>query len=343
MRRGLAALFVVVILLGAAAAAALLWVNRYMNSPLPLAQPIVTTITPGTSLHTIAQNLKERGVLTHPRIWAWYARSRDLATRIHAGEYQFVEGTTPAGILDQMVRGEVILRALTVVEGTSFRDLLNTLAAHASVKHTIAELSEEELMGRLGAPGMHPEGQFFPDTYRFAAGTTDLEILKRAYTQMQQRLAAAWESRATDLPLQTPYQALILASIVEKETGLAAERPRVAGVFTRRLRVGMRLQSDPTVIYGLGAAYDGDIRRRDLRGDTPYNTYTRDGLPPTPIALPGEAALRAVVQPEDTGAIFFVATGASDGSHYFSATLEEHSAAIRRYLARSRSQRSQSR
>jgi UPF0755 protein len=191
-------------------------------------------------------------------------------------------------------------------------------------------------MASIGASGVHPEGQFFPDTYRFAAGTTDLEILKQAHDEMRRRLAAAWAARAAKVPLASDYEALILASIVEKESALPIERARIAGVFVRRLRLGMRLQSDPTVIYGLGETYDGNIRRRDLTADTAYNTYTRAGLPPTPIALPGEGALRATVRPDDSGALYFVATGEPDGSHYFSATLAEHNAAVRRFLARAR-------
>ena len=195
------------------------------------------------------------------------------------------------------------------------------------------------LLERVGSPGVHPEGQFFPDTYRFASGTADLEILRQAHAQMKRRLEAAWRERDPQLPLASDYEALILASIVEKESALAVERARIAGVFVRRLRKGMRLQTDPTVIYGLGETYDGNIRSRDLRADTPYNTYTRAGLPPTPIAMPGEGALRAAVQPDDRGALYFVATGEPDGSHYFSATLEEHNAAVRRFLARMRAPR----
>lgn len=340
MRRWLVRLFVLALLLAAAAVAAVLWADRYMNTTVATKGPLTVAVPAGSSTNAIAQTLAEQGAIAHPRIFTWYARYRGLATRIHAGEYEFPAGSTPAGMLDRMVRGEVILRSLTVVEGTGFRDLLRALAAHPHVKHTIDDLSEEEIMARVGAPGVHPEGQFYPDTYKFSAGTPDLDILKRAYAAQSRRVAAAWEKRAKDLPLADPYQALILASIVEKETALPSERPRIAGVFVRRLRMGIRLQSDPTVIYGLGTEYDGDIRRRDLRGDTPYNTYTRDGLPPTPIALPGEQSINAVTQPNDTGAIFFVATGEPDGSHFFSATLEEHNAAVRRYLARTRGQRS---
>lgn len=339
MRRLLWIFLVALVLTTACAAAAAWWVGRYVQEPLPIEQAIVIEVPPGASLHTVARNLHSQGALAHPRLWVWHARLTSQAQKIHAGEYEIRPGATPTTLLEQMVRGEVILRAVTIVEGTTFRELLTTLSNQARLKQTLAEISEDELMKQLGAPGVAPEGQFFPDTYRFAASTTDIGLLKQAYAEMQRRLNAAWAARAPNLPLKTPYEALILASIVEKETALPAERPRIAGVFVRRLKMGMRLQSDPTVIYGLGVAYDGDIRTRDLRGDTPFNTYTRDGLPPTPISLPGEGALRAVTQPDDTGALFFVATGEPDGSHYFSKTLEEHSAAVRRYLARTRGRR----
>lgn len=338
MLRLLKSLVIAAVLLGSAAILAVSWTLRYVERPLPLDKPLIFTVAPGSSLNTVAQELAAKGALPHPSLWVWYARWQKLATRIHAGEYEVRPGITPRGVLDRLVRGEVILHSVTLVEGSTFRELLRVLAAQPPIKQTLAGMSERQIMAQLGAPDAHPEGQFFPDTYRFAAGTSDLDILKQAYAELQRRLAAAWKERSADLPLETPYQALVLASLIEKETALPTERARIGGVFVRRLRLGMRLQSDPTVIYGLGATYDGDIRRRDLRGDTPYNTYTRDGLPPTPIALPGEASLKAATQPDDTGAIFFVATGEPDGSHYFSKTLEEHSAAVRRYLERTRSQ-----
>jgi UPF0755 protein len=339
MRRLFTALLVLILLLAAGAAAGLWWIGGYVNEPLKIEEPLLIEVPVGSNLHSVARELHQRGALSHPRAWVAYARYKGVAGRIHAGEYEINPGLTPVTVLDRLVRGEVILRAVTVVEGATFRDLLATLAAQQRLKQTVSSLADETLMAQLGAPSVAPEGQFFPDTYRYAAGTADMDILKRAYDEMQKRLQAAWESRAPDLPLETPYQALVLASIVEKESALAAERPRIAGVFIRRLRTGMRLQSDPTVIYGLGVAYDGDIRTRDLRGDTPFNTYTRSGLPPTPIALPGEGSLRAVTQPDDTGALFFVATGEPDGSHYFSRTLEEHNEAVRRYLIRTRGRR----
>ena len=222
----------------------------------------------------------------------------------------------------------MVLEALTVVEGSTFAELRRELANDTDVVTTLAGKSDAEVMAAIEHPGEYPEGRFFPDTYRFAARSTDVEILKLAYASMQRVLNEEWSERADNVPLATAYDALLLASIVEKETGLASERPRIAGVFTSRLRLGMRLQSDPTVIYGLGASYDGDIRTRDLTTDTPYNTYTRVDRAPTPIALPGREALRAAVHPEETGDLYFVATGAGDGAHHFSKTLEEHNAAV---------------
>jgi len=232
------------------------------------------------------------------------------------------------------VAGRVVLEQLTVVEGWTFLQLRRALDANSALSHGLHGLSDPELMQALGHEGRNPEGQFFPDTYRFAAGTADRRILELAYERMQRELAQAWESRSPDLPLASPEQALILASIVEKETAREDERPKVAAVFVNRLRRGMRLQSDPTVIYGLGSRYDGDIHTRDLETDTPYNSYTRAGLPPTPIALPGAASLQATLHPAATDVLYFVATGNGDGSHQFSATLEQHDVAVRAYLRR---------
>jgi UPF0755 protein len=328
---------ILLLMVAGAAVATLYWVHRYINTPLPLTEPLVFVVDPGTPLSKVARSLAARGAIEHPRVWAAHARVYGLAKRIRAGEYQIEPGATPASVLDKLVRGDVILRELTIVEGWSFRDLMQALARHPALEQTLQAASDAEVMERLGSPGLHPEGQFFPDTYRFAGGTPDVELLRTAHEAMRSRLQTAWDARAEGLPIETAYEALILASIVEKETGLASERALIAGVFVRRLRTGMRLQSDPTVIYGIGAAYDGNIRRRDLQADSPYNTYTRRGLPPTPIAMAGEGALRAATQPDDSGALFFVATGEPDGSHYFSKTLAEHNAAVKRFLARLRS------
>jgi UPF0755 protein len=235
-------------------------------------------------------------------------------------------------LLSLLSSGQVLLHSITFIEGSTFGDVRNALVAHDAVRNDNANRSDQDIMRALGEPDVHPEGQFFPDTYRFPRGTTDLELLAIAHRRMQEELRKAWEKRTPDLPLAGPYEALILASIVEKETALERERAQIAGVFTERLRRGMRLQTDPTVIYGMGVAYAGNIRRVDLSRDTPYNTYTRTGLPPTPIALPGLESLQAAVQPDMSGALFFVATGAGDGSHYFSKTLAEHNLAVKRYL-----------
>jgi UPF0755 protein len=239
---------------------------------------------------------------------------------------------TPRGLLALLSSGQVLLHSITFIEGSSFADVRNALAANDAVFKENANRSDADIMRALGAPEVHPEGQFFPDTYRFPRGTTDLELLTIAYRRMQDELRNAWEKRARDLPLASSYEALILASIVEKETALERERAQISGVFVERLRRGMRLQTDPTVIYGMGVNYSGNIRRADLSRDTPYNTYTRPGLPPTPIAMPSRESLQAAVQPDMTGALFFVATGVGDGSHYFSKTLAEHNLAVKRYL-----------
>jgi UPF0755 protein len=250
--------------------------------------------------------------------------------------YEIPAGASPAQILELFDQGRVVLEQLTIIEGSRFADLRHSLDNHAAVTHTLQGKTDEEVMTALGHQGEFPEGRFFPDTYRFAAKTTDAEILGLAYSAMQRTLDEAWQQRSTDLPFQTPYEALILASIVEKETGLPAERPKIAGAFVTRLRKGIRLQTDPAVIYGLGASYDGNIRTRDLTTDTPYNTYTREGLPPTPIALPGRESILAAVRPQETGEIYFVATG--EGGHHFSKTLEEHNAAVKSYLEHLRAQ-----
>jgi UPF0755 protein len=251
------------------------------------------------------------------------------ATRIKAGEYEVPAGTTPPALLDLLISGKVIQRAVTLVEGWTFRQVLAALSEDTRLVKELGKAAPGDVMERLGRSGQHPEGRFFPDTYNFTKGTTDLDILRRAYERMEQVLAQEWEQRREDLPLATPEEAVILASIVEKETGLASERPAIAGVFIRRLELGMKLQTDPTVIYGLGDAFDGNLTRAHLRGDTPYNTYVHPGLPPTPIALPGRQAIHAVLHPEDGDSLYFVAKG--DGSHHFSTNLAEHNRAVRQY------------
>ena len=287
-------------------------------------------VTPGSGLIAVARDLERRGHIKRPRYLVWYARWLGRADNIVAGEYLLLPGMTPAGLLEKLAVGDVIRYTLTIPEGWTFRQLLDTLHGHEKVARTLdPELADEEIMAALGYPGEHPEGQFFPDTYQFIAGTSDATLLRRAYETMQTQLQRVWEARSLDAPVATPYEALILASIIEKETGAPEERGRIAGVFARRLKMNMRLQTDPTVIYGLGRDFEGRLRYRDLRTDTPYNTYTRRGLPPTPIALPGAASLFAAVNPEPGEEIFFVSRG--DGTHYFSVTLKEHEAAVRKY------------
>lgn len=330
-------LFVLVLFLGVLAAAAAAYAWSWYRTPLAgIEAPTAFVVAPGEGLAVVAQRLAAEGIVDRPRLLAAFGRYTGKAARIRAGEYRLEPGTTPEGLLDQLVLGKVVLHAVTFVEGWTFAQALAELHAQPFVTKSIEGPPDARLMRQLGSPGVHPEGQLFPDTYLVARGTTDLDVLKLAHARLKDELGKAWEARAQDLPLRSAYEALILASIVEKETGATDERARIAGVFVNRLRKGMRLQTDPTVIYGIGAAYDGNIRRRDLVTDTPYNTYTRAGLPPTPIALPGRGALQAATRPAETDELYFVATGLGDGRHVFSRTLEEHNAAVARFLARLR-------
>lgn len=335
--RNIRRLLLAAVLLTAVAVAALLigWqqAQRWLHAPIPLLlEPVVYEVPRGISTRALARDLGQRGVLEHPRIFELWVKRQGLEKAIKAGEYNLLPGMSPAGLLELFTTGKVILHSLTLVEGSTFADVRALLGQQPYIVSTLGQLSDEELMKKLGSEGVPAEGQFFPDTYHYAKGTTDLELLSIAHARMKATLEWVWAQRVDGLPIATPYEALVLASIVEKETALASERPLIAGVFVQRLRRGMRLQTDPTVIYGMGTSFDGNIRRADLLRDTPYNTYTRAGLPPTPICLPGVEALRAVVKPQETGALFFVASGTGDGSHYFSKTLGEHNAALRRYL-----------
>jgi UPF0755 protein len=336
MRKGLSLLLVVIMLVAGAAVLAYRWAAYIYTSEGPLDQVARVEVAPGSSVRAVIYQLGKQGVIADARGVSLYLRTHRIRPNIKAGTYEFPPHASPEQIFKMLEEGAVVLEQLTVVEGSTFADLRRTLEKHPAVTNTLKGKTDAQVMAIIGHANEFPEGRFFPDTYRFAARTTDAEILKLAYDSMARVLAQAWEQRRQGLPISTPYEALTLASIVEKETGLAAERPRIAGVFTTRLRTGMRLQSDPTVIYGIGEKYDGDIRTRDLSTDTPYNTYTRNGLPPTPIALPGRESVMAVVRPDETGDIFFVATGDGTGAHYFSKTLEEHNEAVRRFLARLR-------
>jgi UPF0755 protein len=343
MRRRVSLLFILVLLVAGAAAFGYWRASAAYTAAGPLDQVARTEVAPGSSVRGVINQLGRQGVIADPKGVALYLRLHNLHPNIKAGTYEFPPNASPAHIIKMLEQGAVVLEQLTVVEGSTFADLRRALENHPELTQTLKGKSDAEVMAIIGHANELPEGRFFPDTYRFAARTTDADILKLAYDSMARLLAQAWEQRREGLPISTPYQALTLASIVEKETGLAAERPRIAGVFVTRLRKGMRLQSDPTVIYGIGEKYDGDIRTRDLSTDTPYNTYTRGGLPPTPIALPGRESVMAVMQPDETGDIFFVATGDGTGAHYFSKTLEEHNEAVRRFLARVRQQSQNSR
>lgn len=319
-------------------ALALIYIDyqQFLDTPLHVpADGQVLEVKPGMGIGNIARDLERQPGLSRPPFYLEaYARLNGHALRLKAGEYALSPGITPRVLVERMVAGQVIQYPLTVVEGWTFRQLRQALTEHPKLVQTLQGLSDAEVMARLGHPGKHPEGQFLPDTYHFPAGFTDEAFLQRAWAAMERRLAEAWQRRAPDLPLDDPYQVLILASIVEKETGLPEERAEVAGVFLRRLRQGMRLQTDPTVIYGLGEAFDGNLRRKDLTTDTPYNTYTRKGLPPTPIALPGVDALNAAMNPAPGDALYFVADG--EGGHVFSRTLDAHNRAVRRYQLQGR-------
>jgi len=329
-------LVIVVGVVAATAGAAWAWVEHEFRAPGPAAAATRIEVEPGTSVRTVLVRLESSGNLRHARAVEWYLRVHGFRPRMQSGAYELPAHSSPAQILALFEEGKVILEQVTVVEGATFADFLGALEEHPRIAHTLHGKSPAEIMAALGHPGLAPEGEFFPDTYRFAANTTDAAILTLGYESMQRALAAAWRSRSSGLPLETPYQALILASVIEKEAALESERPLIAGVFINRLRKGMRLQSDPTVVYGLGENYDGTIHTRDLLRDNPYNTYTREGLPPTPIALPGRESLQAAVQPAPTAALYFVATGLGDGAHHFSSSLQEHNSAVQTYLERLR-------
>ena len=335
--RGLILISMAAAVLAAAGGAA--WAWHKMHAPLPVAEAVVFTVEPGASVRRVAADLESEGIFDSPRLLVAWSRMTDVAGRIKAGEYDVPPGINAVDLVALFVEGRVRLYSLTIVEGWTFRQMMDAIAEHPALVTTLDGLEPAEVSERLGLGGEPTEGRFFPDTYRFPRGTTDVALLNQARAAMDERLAAAWETRKDGLPFETPYDALILASIIERETALDSERPTVAGVFVRRLEKGMRLQTDPTVIYGLGESFDGNLRRADLRRDTPYNTYTRKGLTPTPISLPGAGSLAAAVNPADGDALYFVATGDPDGSHTFSATLDEHNAAVRRYLKRLRERR----
>lgn len=321
---------VVVVLLVASLAGAAYW---WLDQPLVLDAPAVDlSIEPGTSARGVANQVAQSGVQVVPELlYAWF-RLSGQDRLIKAGSYEIETGTTPRSLLRKLVRGEESLRTVTLVEGWTFRQVRQALAGAPQLAADTASLTDDLIMQRLGRAGLPAEGRFFPDTYSYAKGSSDLKVLARALRSMDKHLADAWAKRSPDTPPKTPEQALVLGSIVEKETGRASDRPMIAGVFSNRLRQGMMLQTDPTVIYGIGDSFNGNLTRKHLETDTPYNTYTRFGLPPTPIALPGDAALLAVAKPAEGDALYFVAKG--NGEHAFSATLAEHNRAVREYQLR---------
>jgi len=330
MKRRLALLSVLLLLALVGGLAGALW---WLRQPLVLAHsPVEVSIEPGAAPREVAQAWVDAGVQTHPRLLYEWFRWSGQSRAIRAGSYAVERGVTPRGLLDKMVRGDEVLSTLRLTEGWTFRQFRAELARAPNLKQTLAGASDEALMAAIGAPGVFPEGRFFPDTYAYSKGASDRLVLQRAYLAMKRRLDAAWAERSADTPLHSPDEALILASIVEKETGVAADRPHVAAVFLNRLRAGMPLQTDPSVIYGLGVAFDGNLRKRDLQRDTPYNTYTRAGLPPTPISMPGRAALLAAVHPAQSNALYFVSRG--DGSSEFSDSLTQHNRAVDKYQRR---------
>jgi len=321
----------------AATVAAVSLATGWLNRPLVLAgETAEYSVEPGRTSREIADGWVRAGVQTSPFLLYQWFRWSGRARQIRAGSYEIGAGTTPIRLLEKMVRGDETLATLRFTEGWTFRQIRAELARAEGLKPTIAAMSDADVMTAIGAPGVSPEGRFHPDTYAYSKGSTDIALLKRAYRAMAKRLADAWQERDPTTPLQSPEEALTLASIVEKETGVAADRGRVAGVLVNRLRLGMPLQTDPTVIYGLGAAFDGNLRKRDLLTDGPYNSYTRAGLPPTPIAVPGRASLLAAVHPEQTKALYFVSRG--DGSSEFSETLADHNRAVNRYQRKAQPQ-----
>lgn len=326
MNRWLWRLVAAGVLLAASAVGAVAW---WLGRPLSLAgDRVEVSIEPGTPPREVARLWVAAGVRTSPEwLYQWFRWSGD-ARRIRAGSYEIEPGTTPRGLLDKMVRGDETLETVRLIEGWTFRQVRLALATAPHLKPTITTLSDAQVAAAIGLSVPSVEGRLFPDTYAYSRGVSDVTVLRRAMQAMQRRLDAAWATRADGLPLATPDEALVLASIVEKETGTPADRGRIAGVFTNRLRIGMPLQSDPTVIYGLGTAFDGNLRRADLVADTPWNTYTRAGLPPTPIAMPGLASLQAAMQPEATRALYFVARGDGSGGSVFSDNLADHNRAV---------------
>ena len=301
---------------------------QYKDIHLPGNEHIFA-IAPGTNIKAIANQLSLEKVIEDPWLFILLAKLKGVETKVRAGEYKLRPGQSTSGLLELFTTGNSIQYSFTVIEGWTFREMLLQLESHPAIISKLGNKSNDQIMAALGYSGQHPEGLFYPDTYQFPRGTTDIQFLQRAYQLMQKHLQNAWDNRAKNLPIKSAYEALILASIIEKETGVGHERALIASVFIQRLNKNMRLQTDPTIIYGMGDSFDGNIRRKDLKKDTPYNTYVHNGLTPTPIALPGLDAIYAALHPADSKALYFVAKG--DGTHYFSETLREHNNAVIKY------------
>lgn len=320
-------LIVTGVIVSVAAVAGFAW---WTKQPITSQEPAIPfTVLPGSGVGVASQQIAAAGVPLNPTLFSLLARVTQKASRIKAGSYELKPGTTPRRLIDQLVRGEFAQESLTIIEGWTFKQMRQAIAGNRGLKHDTATLSDKELMAKISPDFKAPEGLFFPDTYLFAKGSSDLHIYKQAHTMLMNHLNAAWAKRDPSLPYANPYQALVMASIVEKETGQKSERAMIAGVFVNRLKLGMLLQTDPTVIYGMGDKYEGKIRKRDLETDTPFNTYTRPGLPPTPIALPGVQSLEAALGPAKTEALYFVSRG--DGTSKFSGNLTDHNRAVNQY------------
>ena len=322
-------LLTLVLLAGLLLAAGWWWSRRPLA--LPAGTSAVDIVVPQkATVRSVAQLVRDAGVAVRPELLSWYFRFSGKSSKLKAGSYELMAGDTPQILLDKLFEGKQSLRSVTIVDGWNIRQVRAAIADADDLKPSTQAMSDADLMSALGKPGVHPEGRFLPDTYSYAKGSSDVVVLKMAATALDKQLASAWEGRSSETMLKSATEALILASIIEKETGVPADRPEIGGVFNNRLRIGMRLQTDPTVIYGMGDTYKGKIYRSSLDTDTPYNTYTRAGLPPTPIAMPGKAALLAATQPANTKALYFVARG--DGSSEFSPTLDAHNRAVNKYI-----------
>jgi len=308
----------------------------FLNKPMSVKSTTLYEFEMGSSVASLSKYLSNQRLIERPYYLSIWTRITGQARKLKAGEYEIEPGMTPNELLNAMIHAKVQQYSLTLVEGKPFWQMMNKINESPLLKHHLRGLTNDEVMEKIGHSGEHPEGRFYPDTYHFPKGMTDVQFLKRAYNEMEIRLEKSWANREKDLPFKTSYEALIMASIVEKESALADERTRIAGVFINRLNKRMRLQTDPTVIYGLGEKFDGDIRFKDLRQDTPYNTYTRRGLPPTPIAMPGQGAIDAVMHPDKTEYIYFVARSDQSGSHVFSTTLKDHQKAVDKFQRKRR-------